>query len=64
MQIRDIMLKRMERAEAEGLEAIGYRCLTVGDKLCDMNGNKGVISLVADPEMEPTEAFGIFAVDE
>ena len=32
------------------------RPLTVGDKISDMNGNKGVISLVVDPDMELDEA--------
>ena len=32
------------------------RPLTVGDKISDMNGNKGVISLVVDPDMDLEEA--------
>lgn len=32
------------------------RDLVVGDKLSDMHGNKGVISLVVDPEMDEDEA--------
>lgn len=32
------------------------RSLVKGDKISDMNGNKGVISLVVDPEMDPDEA--------
>lgn len=32
------------------------RPLQVGDKISDMNGNKGVISLVVDPEMSKAEA--------
>lgn len=32
------------------------RSLTVGDKISDMNGNKGVISLVVDPDMSIEEA--------
>ena len=32
------------------------RALKVGDKLSDIHGNKGVISLVVDPEMTPEEA--------
>lgn len=32
------------------------RPLQVGDKISDMNGNKGVISLVVDPDMNPEEA--------
>ena len=32
------------------------RALTVGDKLSDFHGNKGVISLVVDPYMDPTAA--------
>lgn len=37
------------------------RSLVVGDKISDMNGNKGVISLVVDPDMdlEEAEAKGI-----
>lgn len=34
----------------------GIRPLTIGDKISDMNGNKGVISLVVDPEMDLEEA--------
>ncbi len=33
-----------------------YRALQRGDKILDFNGNKGVISLVIDPEMTPEEA--------
>ena len=32
------------------------RDLVVGDKLSDLHGNKGVISLVVDPDMNPIEA--------
>lgn len=32
------------------------RSLVKGDKISDMNGNKGVISLVVDPNMDPDEA--------
>lgn len=32
------------------------RDLVVGDKLSDLHGNKGVISLVVDPDMNPFEA--------
>lgn len=32
------------------------RDLVIGDKLSDAHGNKGVISLVVDPEMDPVEA--------
>lgn len=32
------------------------RSLTIGDKLSDPNGNKGVISLVVDPDMDMEEA--------
>ena len=32
------------------------RPLRRGDKISDMNGNKGVISLVVDPDMDPAEA--------
>lgn len=32
------------------------RPLTTGDKLCDFGGNKGVISLVVDPDMDLEEA--------
>lgn len=32
------------------------RSLVVGDKISDMNGNKGVIALVVDPDMDPEEA--------
>ena len=40
-------------AEANAIKGIDgtYRPLMVGDKISDMNGNKGVISLVVDPEM-------------
>ena len=33
-----------------------YRDLLIGDKISDMHGNKGVISLVVDPDMDPEEA--------
>lgn len=32
------------------------RNLVVGDKVSDLHGNKGVISLVVDPDMDPKEA--------
>ena len=32
------------------------RNLIVGDKVSDLNGNKGVIALVVDPDMDPKEA--------
>lgn len=32
------------------------RDLVVGDKLSDLNGNKGVISLIVDPDMDDAEA--------
>ena len=32
------------------------RPMRIGDKICDLNGNKGVISLVVDPEMSMAEA--------
>ncbi len=35
---------------------IGIRPLVVGDKICDENGNKGVISLVVDPDMDVEKA--------
>lgn len=34
----------------------GSRDLRVGDKMSDMHGNKGVVSLVVDPDMDPAEA--------
>lgn len=35
------------------------RSLTIGDKLSDPNGNKGVISLVVDPDMPEDDAKGL-----
>lgn len=32
------------------------RPMTIGDKICDFGGNKGVISLVVDPDMDLEEA--------
>lgn len=32
------------------------RNLVVGDKVSDLHGNKGVISLIVDPDMDPVEA--------
>ncbi|MCR5790791.1 MAG: hypothetical protein K6G83_12960 [Lachnospiraceae bacterium] len=52
VQIKEKMLERMKTAAGEDRDFTGYRMLTVGDKLCDMNGNKGVISLVVDPKMD------------
>ena len=45
-------------AEANPIRGVGneFRPLIVGDKISDMNGNKGVISLVVDPEMSDEEA--------
>ncbi len=51
MQVKEQMIANMEDAKNNNREPIGYRPLTVGDKLCDMNGNKGVISLVVDRNM-------------
>lgn len=45
---------------AENYKILGtdgnMRSLVKGDKISDMNGNKGVISLVVDPDMDPDEA--------
>ena len=45
-------------AEENPIRGVGdkFRPLTVGDKISDMNGNKGVIALVVDPEMSDEEA--------
>lgn len=47
-----------EYAESHMIRATDgeMRPLKVGDKLSDLHGNKGVISLVVDPEMTPEEA--------
>lgn len=37
-------------------QGIGLRPMKEGDKLCDFNGNKGVISLVVDPDIDPAKA--------
>lgn len=45
-------------AEANAIKGVDgkYRPLMRGDKISDMNGNKGVISLVVDPEMSNEKA--------
>lgn len=54
----DGMIVSKEFAESHGvLDTEGSRrSLTVGDKLSDMHGNKGVIALVVDTEMSDEEA--------
>lgn len=38
------------------VEGDGLRPLKIGDKISDMNGNKGVINIVVDPSMSDAEA--------
>lgn len=47
--------------DATSKDEVKYRDLIVGDKLSDLHGNKGVISLIVDPDMtdEEAEAKGI-----
>lgn len=53
---------------AERMQIIGkngeYRPLRVGDKLSDLHGNKGVISLVVDPDMPDNQAEAEGLTDE
>lgn len=35
---------------------VGYRPLIKGDKICDAHGNKGVINLIVDPDMDEATA--------
>lgn len=44
-----------ERQRIRGIDG-ARRPLVVGDKLSDLHGNKGVISLIVDREMDPVEA--------
>lgn len=54
----DPIVVSREFAEAHGIrnEAGDYRSLVKGDKLSDLNGNKGVISLIVDRNMDIAEA--------
>ena len=38
-------------------DTVTYRPLQVGDKICDFAGNKGVITLIADPDMTDEAAM-------
>lgn len=53
---------------AERMQIIGkngeYRPLRAGDKLSDLHGNKGVISLVVDPDMPDDQAAAEGLTDE
>lgn len=42
--------------DATSKEEVAYRDLMIGDKLSDLHGNKGVISLIVDPDMLDEEA--------
>lgn len=45
-----------EKRSLPNIDGNGGRPLAVGDKISDLNGNKGVISLVVDPDMSDAEA--------
>lgn len=60
--IKDTMISRMKNAT--DIDAVGYRPMTIGDKICDMNGNKGVISLVVDKDMAEDVANSLGIKDE
>lgn len=63
MQDAVVVSKRYAREHpARGVDG-ELRGLMVGDKVTDMNGNKGVISYVVDPDMDPDEAEELGVAD-